>query len=134
MAFDRFVAICHPLRYMLVISPNVCVSLVMAAWLMGCLEATILTSFTFQLTYCGPYQVNYFFCDIPAVLSLACADSSLAQKVGSINWLSGFNFFVPCLCLLNMHWDGHFENPFSRRQAESYLYMQCLPHCNLLCL
>ncbi|XP_039728860.1 olfactory receptor 148-like [Pteropus medius] len=85
MAFDRFVAICHPLRYMLIIRPKVCVSLVMAAWLVGCLQATILTSFTFQLTYCGPNQVNYFFCDIPAVLPLACADSSLAQKVSSIN-------------------------------------------------
>ncbi|XP_004427514.1 PREDICTED: olfactory receptor 148-like [Ceratotherium simum simum] len=85
MAYDRFVAICHPLRYMLIMRPGVCVGLVMAAWLVGSLHATILTSFTFQLTYCGPNHVDYFFCDIPAVLPLACADSSLAQKVGSIN-------------------------------------------------
>ncbi|NP_001378116.1 olfactory receptor family 10 subfamily N member 1B [Equus caballus] len=85
MAYDRFVAICHPLRYMLIMRPGVCVGLVMAAWLVGCLQATILTSFTFQLTYCGPNRVDYFFCDIPAVLPLACADTSLAQKVGSAN-------------------------------------------------
>lgn len=99
MAFDRFVAICHPLRYMLIISPNVCVSLLMAAWLMGCLEATILTSFTFQLTYCGPNQVNYFFCDIPAVLPLACGDSSLAQKVSStyVSFLALILLFSVCV-------------------------------------
>ena len=85
MAYDRFVAICHPLRYMLIMRPGVCVGLVMAAWLVGCLHATILMSLTFQLPYCGPNQVAYFFCDIPAVLPLACADSSLAQRVGSTN-------------------------------------------------
>uniref|UniRef100_A0A673V286 G-protein coupled receptors family 1 profile domain-containing protein n=1 Tax=Suricata suricatta TaxID=37032 RepID=A0A673V286_SURSU len=70
MAYDRFV---------------VCVGLVMAAWLVGGLHATILTSFTFRLTYCGSSLVDYFFCDIPAVLPLACTDSSLAQRVGSTN-------------------------------------------------
>nr|XP_014691604.2 olfactory receptor 148 [Equus asinus] len=99
MAYDRFVAICHPLRYMLVMRPGVCVGLVMAAWLVGCLQATILTSFTFQLTYCGPNQVDYFFCDIPAVLPLACADTSLAQKVGSSNvgFLALMLFFSICV-------------------------------------
>ena len=85
MAYDRFVAICHPLRYKLIMRPGVCVGLGMAAWLVGCLQATILTSFTFQLPYCGPNQVDHFFCDIPAVLPLACSDSSLAQRVGSTN-------------------------------------------------
>ncbi|XP_057551123.1 olfactory receptor 148-like [Hippopotamus amphibius kiboko] len=85
MAYDRFVAICHPLRYMIMMRPAVCVGLVMAAWLVGCFQATILTSFTFQLPYCGPNRVDHFFCDIPAVLPLACADSSLAQRVGSTN-------------------------------------------------
>ncbi|KAM6173874.1 uncharacterized protein O8D03_006039 [Erethizon dorsatum] len=85
MAYDRFVAICHPLRYMLIMKPEVCVSLVTLSFLIGCLQATTLTSFTFQLTYCGPRELNHFFCDIPAVLPLACNDSSLAQRVGSIN-------------------------------------------------
>ncbi|XP_037695757.1 olfactory receptor 148-like [Choloepus didactylus] len=85
MACDRFVAICHPLRYTLIMIPRVCVGLVIGTWLLGCLHATTLTSFTFQLTYCGPNNVNYYFCDIPAVLPLACTDSSLAQKVGSTN-------------------------------------------------
>ncbi|XP_012371281.1 olfactory receptor 148-like [Octodon degus] len=85
MAYDRFVAICHPLRYMLIMKPEVCVSLVTVSFLVGCFLATTLTFFTFQLTYCGPSQVDHFFCDIPAILPLACNDSSLAKRVGSIN-------------------------------------------------
>ncbi|XP_016050606.1 olfactory receptor 10N1-like [Erinaceus europaeus] len=83
MAYDRFVAICHPLRYTLIMRPGVCVGLVLGACLLGCLHASILTAFTFQLSYCGSNQVDYFFCDIPAVLPLACDDSSLAQTMGS---------------------------------------------------
>ncbi|XP_004459632.1 olfactory receptor 10N1-like [Dasypus novemcinctus] len=85
MACDRFVAICFPLRYMLIMKPRICVGLVIGTWLVGCLHATILTSFTFHLTYCVPSHVNYYFCDMPALLPLACTDSSLAQKVGSTN-------------------------------------------------
>jgi olfactory receptor len=85
MSYDRFVAICHPLRYMLIMKLGVCVSLVMVAGLVGCLHATILTSLTFKLIYCGPNHVDYFFCDIPEVLPLACTDSFLARKVSSIN-------------------------------------------------
>ncbi|XP_043776701.1 olfactory receptor 148-like [Cervus elaphus] len=97
MAYDRFVAICHPLRYKLIMRPGVCVGLVVAAWLVGCLQATVLTSFTFQLPYCGPNRVDHFFCDIPAVLPLACADSSLAQRLGSTN--VGFLALTLWLCV-----------------------------------
>ncbi|XP_037361415.1 olfactory receptor 148-like [Talpa occidentalis] len=85
MAYDRFVAICHPLRYNLIMRSGVCVGLVLGIWWLGCLHASILTSLTFKLSYCGSNQVDYFFCDIPAVLPLACDDSSLAQTVGSTN-------------------------------------------------
>ncbi|XP_044522356.1 olfactory receptor 148-like [Gracilinanus agilis] len=85
MAYDRFVAICHPLRYMVIMNSRLCVILVMAACMVGCIDATILTAFTFSLPYCGPNEVDYYFCDIPAVIPLACADSSLAQRVGFTN-------------------------------------------------
>ena len=99
MAYDRFVAICHPLRYMLIMRPGVCVGLGMAAWLVGCLQATILTSFTFQLPYCGPNRVDHFFCDIPAILPLACADSSLARRVSSTNVGFLVLMFWLCVCV-----------------------------------
>ncbi|XP_040833123.1 putative olfactory receptor 10D4 [Ochotona curzoniae] len=85
MACDRFVAICFPLRYSVIMNHRVCSALAVGTWMSGCVHASLLTSLTFQLPYCGPNQVDYYFCDIPAVLSLACADTSLAQTVGFTN-------------------------------------------------
>ncbi|XP_049633917.1 olfactory receptor 148-like [Suncus etruscus] len=99
MAYDHFVAICHPLRYRLIMRSGVCVSLVLVAWSLGCVHASILTSFTFRLTYCGPNHVDYYFCDIPAVLPLACDDPSQAQTVGSteVNFLAILFWFIICV-------------------------------------
>ncbi|CAO2635491.1 Putative olfactory receptor 10D4 [Lemmus lemmus] len=85
MAYDRFVAICFPLRYAVIMNHRVCCVLATGTWMSGCVHAIILTSLTFQLPYCGPSEVGYYFCDMPAVLLLACEDSSLAQRVGFTN-------------------------------------------------
>ncbi|XP_074091870.1 olfactory receptor 10N1-like [Macrotis lagotis] len=85
MSYDRFVAICHPLHYTVIMNPRLCVVLATCTTLIGCIHATILTSLTFQLPYCGPNKIDYYFCDIPSVIPLACADNSLVQKVGFTN-------------------------------------------------
>nr|XP_014971639.1 putative olfactory receptor 10D4 [Macaca mulatta] len=85
MACDRFVAVCFRLRYMVIMNHKVCFTLATGTWMSGCVHATILTSLTFQLPYCGSDKVGYYFCDIPAVLPLACKDTSLAQRVGFTN-------------------------------------------------
>nr|XP_004670617.2 putative olfactory receptor 10D4 [Jaculus jaculus] len=85
MAYDRFVAICFPLRYTVIMNHKVCSVLATGTWMGGCVHAVILTSLTFQLPYCGHSEVDYYFCDIPAVLPLACEDTSLAQRVGFTN-------------------------------------------------
>ncbi|XP_006871087.1 PREDICTED: olfactory receptor 958-like [Chrysochloris asiatica] len=85
MAYDRFVAICHPLRYTVIMNHRVCVGLTLGTWLGGCLHGSILTFLVFKLPYCGPNEVDNFFCDIPVVLPLACADTSLAQTVSFTN-------------------------------------------------
>ncbi|XP_044525597.1 olfactory receptor 149-like [Gracilinanus agilis] len=85
MAYDRFVAICYPLRYTVIMSHKVCAILAMGTSFFGCIQATFLTALTFQLPYCGPNQVEYFFCDIPVMLKLACADTSALEMVGFIS-------------------------------------------------
>lgn len=85
MAYDRFTAICYPLRYTVIMNPRICVALAVGTWLLGCIHSSILTLLTFILPYCGPNEVDHFFCDIPALLPLACADTSLAQKVSFTN-------------------------------------------------
>ncbi|ELV10109.1 putative olfactory receptor 10D4 [Tupaia chinensis] len=85
MALDRYVAICDPLKYTVIMNPRVCSILATGSWLGGSAQAITLSSLTFQLPYCGSNEVAYFFCDVPAVLPLACEDTSVAQRVGFTN-------------------------------------------------
>ncbi|KAM7150766.1 LOW QUALITY PROTEIN: olfactory receptor 10A4-like [Macrochelys suwanniensis] len=75
MAYDRYVAICHPLRYSSMMSRSVCLQLSAVAWLIGLLVALGQTTFIFILPFCGPNSLNHFFCDLPPLLKLACADT-----------------------------------------------------------
>ncbi|XP_070592237.1 olfactory receptor 10Q1-like [Erythrolamprus reginae] len=80
MAYDRYVAICHPLRYTLIMTWQVCVWLVIGSLIFSivlCLHVTVLI---FSLPFCG-YQpkINHFLCDLPPVLKVACADTHLQQ-------------------------------------------------------
>ncbi|KAM9645794.1 olfactory receptor 10D1B-like [Trichechus inunguis] len=85
MAYDRFVAICYPLCYKVIMSHRVCAILAMGTSFFGCIQATFLTTLTFQLPYCGPSEVDYYFCDIPVTLKLACADTSTLEMVEFIS-------------------------------------------------
>ncbi|XP_037357823.1 olfactory receptor 10G3 [Talpa occidentalis] len=81
MAYDRYLAICRPLRYPVLMSAKLSALLVTGAWVAGSIHGAIQAILTFRLPYCGPNQVNYFFCDIPAVLKLACADTTVNEMV-----------------------------------------------------
>ncbi|XP_014699098.2 putative olfactory receptor 10D4 [Equus asinus] len=85
MAYDRFAAICHPLRYTVIMNHRLCTIMTLGTWMGSCLHASVLTFLIFKLPYCGPNEVDHFFCDIPVVLPLACADTSLAQMVSFTN-------------------------------------------------
>ncbi|XP_008708372.1 olfactory receptor 4F4 [Ursus maritimus] len=75
MAFDRYVAICNPLRYTTVMCGNVCVGLVTAAWGTGFLHSVSQLAFAVTLPFCGPNEVDSFYCDLPRVIKLACTDT-----------------------------------------------------------
>ncbi|NXI40194.1 O12D1 protein, partial [Galbula dea] len=77
MAYDRYVAICNPLRYALVMSPRICLLLAGASWATGFVHATMHSVLTSQLTFCGHNHIHHFFCDIKPLLTLACVSTSL---------------------------------------------------------
>ncbi|XP_048343472.1 olfactory receptor 5B21-like [Sphaerodactylus townsendi] len=81
MAYDRFLAISHPLTYTLLMTQGHCLQLVLGAYSCGLLGSMIQTSGTFRLSYCGPNRINHFFCDIPAVLKLSCSDTHLSEAI-----------------------------------------------------
>ncbi|XP_074141306.1 olfactory receptor 6E1-like [Sminthopsis crassicaudata] len=84
MSFDRYVAICNPLRYATIMSRRVCVELVLSSWVGGFLLIIVPSCITFQQPFCGPNIVNHFFCDNFPLLELVCADTSLVELIGFV--------------------------------------------------
>ncbi|XP_013802330.1 olfactory receptor 10A7-like [Apteryx mantelli] len=76
MAYDRYVAICNPLRYAVVMNRRVCLSLVLLPCFSGNVVSVVQTAWVFTLSFCGPNKIHYFFCDIPPLIMLSCADTS----------------------------------------------------------
>ncbi|XP_053118756.1 olfactory receptor 10A7-like [Hemicordylus capensis] len=79
MAYDRFLAICNPLRYSAIMSMQLRTCLVAGSWASGMVLSLAQTSLIFALPFCGDNQINYFFCDIPPLLRLACGDISVNE-------------------------------------------------------
>ncbi|XP_037676868.1 olfactory receptor 10V1-like [Choloepus didactylus] len=75
MAYDLFVAICNPLRYPLIITRALCLQMLVMACFSGFALSLTLTTLIFLLPFCQSHEINHFFCDIPAVLFLACSDT-----------------------------------------------------------
>uniref|UniRef100_A0A8C3YGC1 Olfactory receptor n=1 Tax=Catagonus wagneri TaxID=51154 RepID=A0A8C3YGC1_9CETA len=75
MAYDRYVAICFPLHYPIRISRRVCVSMIMGSWIMGSINSCAHTTYALHIPYCRSRAINHFFCDVPAMLTLACMDT-----------------------------------------------------------
>ncbi|XP_049636773.1 olfactory receptor 10Q1 [Suncus etruscus] len=82
MAYDRYVAICHPLHYTLIMTQRLCVQMVTGALGLALFLSLQLTTLIFTLPFCGHRrQINHFLCDVPPVLRLACADTRVHQAV-----------------------------------------------------
>ncbi|KAM6158205.1 olfactory receptor 10Q1-like [Rhynchocyon petersi] len=82
MAYDRYVAICHPLHYTLIMTQKLCVQMVVGALGLALFLSLQLTALIFTLPFCGHRrEINHFLCDVPPVLRLACADIHVHQAV-----------------------------------------------------
>ncbi|XP_006900523.1 PREDICTED: olfactory receptor 10Q1-like [Elephantulus edwardii] len=82
MAYDRYVAICHPLQYTLIMTQKLCVQMVVGSMVLAISLALSLTGLIFTLPFCGRRrEINHFLCDVPPVLRLACADIHVHQAV-----------------------------------------------------
>lgn len=76
MSYDRYIAICNPLRYPVLMSRKVCLLIVLLAWLGGSIDGFLLTPITMQFPFCSSREINHFFCEVPALLKLSCTDTS----------------------------------------------------------
>uniref|UniRef100_A0A8D0RM03 Olfactory receptor n=1 Tax=Sus scrofa TaxID=9823 RepID=A0A8D0RM03_PIG len=91
MAYDRFVAICYPLHYLVIIKPHLCGLLVLVSFFVSLLDSQIHCLMVSQLAFCKDVDIPHFFCDVPKLLHLACYDISTNYIViFLVGTISGF--------------------------------------------
>ncbi|XP_045420263.1 olfactory receptor 2A7 [Lemur catta] len=105
MSYDRYVAICHPLRYSAIMTWRVCIILAVTSWTTGVFLALIHVVLLVSLPFCRPQKINHFFCEIIAVIKLACADTHINENMvlaGAISVLVGplSSIVVSYTCIL----------------------------------
>uniref|UniRef100_A0A6J0UNT2 Olfactory receptor n=1 Tax=Pogona vitticeps TaxID=103695 RepID=A0A6J0UNT2_9SAUR len=81
MAYDRYIAICKPLHYTTIISKSVCRWMVGLSWLGGLVHSIVQTLLTVHLPFCGPNEIDHYFCDVHPLLKLACTDTYIVGLI-----------------------------------------------------
>ncbi|XP_003781360.1 olfactory receptor 4S1 [Otolemur garnettii] len=98
MAYDRYVAICRPLHYTTIMDRQKCGLLAGASWIAGFVHSILQTLLMVQLPFCGPNEIDNFFCDVHPLLKLACADTYVVGLIVVAN--SGMISLVSFLVLI----------------------------------
>ena len=133
MAYDRYVAICFPLRYTLITAKVRCVKLTAGTWTAGFLNSLLHTVSMFHLSFCKSNQVNQYYCDIPPVLVLSCSSTYVAEMLilveGGILGISSFlvtfiSYFYIVSAILKIQSTGGKHKAFST--CASHLLVVCL--------
>nr|XP_014336057.1 PREDICTED: olfactory receptor 1J4-like [Bos mutus] len=81
MAYDRYMAICHPLHYTTIMREELCMFLLAGSWFLSCVIALSHTILLAQLSFCADNNIPHFFCDLAALLKLSCSDTSVNELV-----------------------------------------------------
>ncbi|XP_053314926.1 olfactory receptor 1361-like [Spea bombifrons] len=122
MAFDRYVAICRPLHYTVIMSRETCFILLVLCWTLSFLHSLIYSLMASRLSFCGTNVLEHFFCDIPPILYITCSDTSAFKLVlyseGSLVVGSSFvgiivSYLYILKSILNISSSGHRRKLFS---------------------
>ncbi|XP_034513076.1 olfactory receptor 7A17 [Ailuropoda melanoleuca] len=81
MAYDRFVAICHPLHYTVIMNPQLCGLLVLMSWIMSVLNSLLQSLMVSWLSFCSEVEIPHFFCELHQMIQLACSDTFVNDTV-----------------------------------------------------
>ncbi|XP_004686629.2 PREDICTED: olfactory receptor 2T8-like [Condylura cristata] len=81
MAYDRYAAVCHPLRYPILMNWRLCLGMTLGSWVLGAADGLMQSATTLSFTYCSAREIDHFFCEAPTLVRLACADTSVFEYV-----------------------------------------------------
>ncbi|XP_072494476.1 olfactory receptor 2W3-like [Notamacropus eugenii] len=98
MAYDRFVAVCKPLHYMVIMHPKLCLGLVSIAWFGGVVNSLTMSPITLTLPRCGHHKVDHFLCEMPALIRLACINTVFIE--GTVFVLAVVIVLTPLVLIL----------------------------------
>ncbi|XP_032634300.1 olfactory receptor 11A1-like [Chelonoidis abingdonii] len=85
MSYDRYLAICKPLHYATSMKGRLCPQLVVGLWIGGFMSVSIFIFMLSQLTFCGPSEIDHFFCDFHPITKLSCTDTHIVEVAGLIS-------------------------------------------------
>ncbi|XP_040824361.1 olfactory receptor 4F4-like [Ochotona curzoniae] len=132
MAYDRYVAICKPLHYSSIMDKQKCMGLVLISWIIGFLHAISQLLMIVDLPFCGPREVDSFFCDIPLVIELACMDTDTLRMI--INADSGV-LATTCFILLIISYTYILLTvPLNSKDGSSKALSTCSSHITVVVL
>ncbi|NXL54222.1 O14J1 protein, partial [Podilymbus podiceps] len=133
MAYDRYIAICKPLHYGILMSSRVCVIMAAAAWVSAFLNSVLQTANTFSLPLCRGNALDQFFCEIPQILKLSCSDSYLSEHgLLAFILLAAFGCFVFIVFSYVHIFRAVLRIP--SEQGRHKAFSTCLPHLAVLFL
>ena len=109
MAFDRYVAICKPLHYLVIMSPRICILILAASWILGIIHSVAQLAFVVDLPFCGPNVLDSFYCDLPQLIKLACTETYRLEFMvtaysGLISVVSFFILIISYVFILVTVW------------------------------
>ncbi|XP_038199473.1 olfactory receptor 2J3-like [Arvicola amphibius] len=141
MSYDRYAAVCKPLRYSVLMNPRLCHLLAATSWICGFLDSALHSLLTFWVPLCGHHQVDHFFCEVPALLQLSCVDtranemtllvaSSLFVLIPLILIFSSYGAIAQAV--LKMHSNTGFQKAFGTCGA--HLMVVCLFFVPAMCI
>ncbi|XP_007516518.2 olfactory receptor 14A16-like [Erinaceus europaeus] len=127
MSYDRYVAICRPLHYQLIMSKEACEQMVAASWFSGIVSGFLNTSVTFSLPFCKENFVHQFFCEIPSLLKLSCSEKYLAE-IGAIVITTSLG--ILCFISILVSYIHIFSTVLKIPSVEgrSKAFSTCIPH------
>ncbi|XP_043844082.1 olfactory receptor 4N5-like [Dromiciops gliroides] len=126
MAFDRYIAICQPLRYAAIMRRQVCYVLLLALWVGGFAHSIVQVALIVCLPFCGPNQLDNFFCDVPQIIKLACTDTFVVELLMVSN--SGLLTLLCFLGLLTSYAVILFRVRGSSSEGKSKALSTCTTH------
>ncbi|XP_070584453.1 olfactory receptor 2AP1-like [Erythrolamprus reginae] len=81
MSYDRYLAICKPLHYTTRMTTRICIQLAASSWISSLIAGFILLSVMLQLTFCGPNEIDHYFCDTYPIMNLSCSNTSFVELI-----------------------------------------------------